>query len=134
MNIEFAQRWVAALRSGRYKQGRSRLRKKDDTFCCLGVACDLLIQDGLLPPWEEGDDSTCYETYGFACGIPPKVLEHVGFDTYMGGLNSGQLEIHGLRFPDLASANDCHVPFAHIADFIESRIQEAENASHQIAG
>ncbi len=31
---------VAALRSGKYKQGRSYLRRANN-FCCLGVACDL---------------------------------------------------------------------------------------------
>ncbi len=31
---------VAALRSGRYKQGKNQLRR-GDRFCCLGVACDL---------------------------------------------------------------------------------------------
>lgn len=32
--------WIAALRSGKYKQGKSRL-KRGDAFCCLGVACDI---------------------------------------------------------------------------------------------
>ena len=37
---EAQERWVTALESGEYKQGRDRLRDGDD-FCCLGVACDL---------------------------------------------------------------------------------------------
>ena len=32
--------WVKALRSGEYKQTRGQL-KNGDTYCCLGVACDL---------------------------------------------------------------------------------------------
>lgn len=36
------RRWIEALRSGRYKQGRFSLRNRNDEFCCLGVACDLL--------------------------------------------------------------------------------------------
>lgn len=32
------KKWVAALRSGKYKQGQKALLK-DDKFCCLGVAC-----------------------------------------------------------------------------------------------
>lgn len=39
------EQWVAALRSGEYKQGRGalRIRNSDDSwnFCCLGVACEL---------------------------------------------------------------------------------------------
>lgn len=40
MNTELARKWVAALRSGKYEQGRGRLYSKiDDTYCCLGVLC-----------------------------------------------------------------------------------------------
>jgi hypothetical protein len=43
--------WVAALRSGEYKQGRNRLRLEDPvtgeiTWCCLGVACDVAEKNG----------------------------------------------------------------------------------------
>ena len=38
---EFKARWVAALRSGKYEQGQKGL-KVDNTFCCMGVACDLI--------------------------------------------------------------------------------------------
>lgn len=32
--------WVAALRSGKYKQGKFNLCKNDE-YCCLGVACEI---------------------------------------------------------------------------------------------
>jgi hypothetical protein len=32
--------WCGALESGKYQQGRGKLRD-DDAHCCLGVACDL---------------------------------------------------------------------------------------------
>ena len=38
-------RWLAALRSGDYKQTVKRLHRPDG-FCCLGVACDLFNSDG----------------------------------------------------------------------------------------
>lgn len=34
------QEWTAALRSGKYKQGKGWLYK-DDKYCCLGVYADL---------------------------------------------------------------------------------------------
>ena len=37
---EAQEEWLVALESGEYKQTRHNLRT-DDTFCCLGVACDL---------------------------------------------------------------------------------------------
>lgn len=39
---EFKKRWVEALRSGKYNQGRGCLYSSwDDSFCCLGVACHI---------------------------------------------------------------------------------------------
>lgn len=37
---ENAKKWVQALRSGEYKQGKDALRD-NDKFCCLGVACEV---------------------------------------------------------------------------------------------
>ena len=40
-----AQKWVDALRSGEYGQGRRALYEGlTHTFCCLGVACDLFAK------------------------------------------------------------------------------------------
>lgn len=40
--------WVAALRSGKYKQNRLSLFR-DGAYCCLGVACSLAgVGDGKL--------------------------------------------------------------------------------------
>jgi hypothetical protein len=41
MNPEVKQKWIAALRSGKYKQGTSWLRTNKG-YCCLGVLSDLL--------------------------------------------------------------------------------------------
>lgn len=46
MKKEIADKWVAALRSGDYKQGEGTLRftndgTKETSFCCLGVLCDI---------------------------------------------------------------------------------------------
>jgi hypothetical protein len=38
---ELKQRWLDALRSGKYKQGKGALRTGKDHFCCLGVLCDI---------------------------------------------------------------------------------------------
>lgn len=38
--VEFKTKWVAALRSGEYKQCESQLHdRRDNKYCCLGVAC-----------------------------------------------------------------------------------------------
>ncbi len=44
MHADIMKKWVAALRSGDYKQGKGQLRKEVDgvnSFCCLGVLCNL---------------------------------------------------------------------------------------------
>lgn len=41
MNKEMKEKWVAALRSGNYKQGYNNL-KKYGCYCCLGVLCDVV--------------------------------------------------------------------------------------------
>lgn len=38
MTPELKAKWIAALRSGEYPQGRKRL-KSSDGYCCLGVLC-----------------------------------------------------------------------------------------------
>ena len=50
--------WVKALRSGDYQQGKSNLCKEDKIsgdceYCCLGVACDILIESDWVknPNW-----------------------------------------------------------------------------------
>ena len=36
MNTDIKTKWLKALRSGEYKQGKQSLRPTEDTFCCLG--------------------------------------------------------------------------------------------------
>ena len=43
--------WTDALRSKNYKQGKSRLRNTNNTFCCLGVLCDLIDSKA----WDHAD-------------------------------------------------------------------------------
>ena len=51
MNQRVKRKWIAALRSGEYKQGKGYLRK-GDRFCCLGVLCDLYRQEMNDPVWD----------------------------------------------------------------------------------
>jgi hypothetical protein len=42
MNPEIKDKWLAALESGQYQQGKGVLRNASNEYCCLGVLCDLL--------------------------------------------------------------------------------------------
>lgn len=52
MNIKLRKAWTAALRSGQYKQGKMKLRRSSmvegDTYCCLGVLCEVCIKETKL--------------------------------------------------------------------------------------
>ncbi len=41
--------WVKRLRSGAYKQGFGYLRNTDDSYCCLGVLCEIAVEQGIIP-------------------------------------------------------------------------------------
>jgi hypothetical protein len=47
-NVENMGLWAGALRSGDYEQGANVLHNVDNnTWCCLGVACDVAIKNGV---------------------------------------------------------------------------------------
>ena len=43
MNKEVKDKWVAALKSGKYKQGRGQLNGESG-YCCLGVLTEVYIE------------------------------------------------------------------------------------------
>lgn len=49
------KKWVAALKSGEYKQDTGQLCS-DNGYCCLGVLCDIYDKEDDQPiDWEGGD-------------------------------------------------------------------------------
>lgn len=60
--------WIAALRSGKYKQTKAALRDSKG-FCCLGVLCDLAAKDG-------GDQWNSYESYKKSFSKLPSVMRN----------------------------------------------------------
>ena len=71
--------WVKALRSGEYKQARGQLRK-EDTYCCLGVACDLYGKHVLKEDrWKPFKDSPLSYTFlGQGGALPRQVVKWLG--------------------------------------------------------
>lgn len=114
MNPEIKARWVAALRSGEYKQGEGELRSKTERFCCLGVLCDLKDDSA----WERDDAEFPYG-YGSVAeyDLPPQeVGAWAGFDWYV-----TEVTISGKRMT-LYDHNDAGRTFAEIADAIEAQL------------
>lgn len=57
MDPEAKKRWVAALRSGKYKQGTKQLCDFRGRFCCLGVYADIEIDGWWVDGWWVDCDS-----------------------------------------------------------------------------
>ena len=93
-------KWVEALRSGKYRQGRGQLQTAG-RYCCLGVACRALPR---MPR--------------------PDTREDGRFDDVQ--LNGVQLDYLGLEYHEqhaLINANDGERrSFRYIADMIEDTI------------
>jgi hypothetical protein len=126
MNPSIKQEWLAALRSGQYKQGKHRLQNSAGGFCCLGVLCDIASRHG-VGRWES-DWRKLPEHLGdlpVYCGdiqgspdaaeghLPQAVMEWAGLDTrtvYLGGGDA------------LTALNDHGLTFAEIADLIDKKL------------
>ena len=121
---EFVKEWIAALRSGEYKQAKNTLTRVDShdgtiSHCCLGVACHLAVQHGLVIA-KEGIRGTNTISYGdgketYCEGILPESLQKfLGFSDPEGAYE----DAYGVQ--SLALRNDSGTTFGRIADIIES--------------
>jgi hypothetical protein len=92
MNKEWKEKWVKALRSGRYQQGRNVLRE-GDRYCCLGVLCEAVNRPP--PRWNMG-------------------FLHVATESEACLVFSQQSALAGM--------NDAGTSFSAIADYIEANL------------
>lgn len=109
MNPEWKAKWVAALRSGEYKQGKRYLRKGDE-FCCLGVLTDLAAKEGHCAWGRVGEEDEHYTDDGTFGVLPIPIARLVGVTS--DGAREG-------RVPNLYEMNDDGATFLEIADIIE---------------
>jgi len=113
MNQEIKRRWIEALRSDKYKQGKASLRGLDDTFCCLGVLTDLYVQEH-GKKWIERSNAflTFFIFDGEGGVLPGSVIKWAG-------LNCENPVIGDFN---LATHNDEGKSFTEIADLINQHL------------
>lgn len=108
MDPGWKAKWVAALRSGRYAQGKGHLRR-GSRYCCLGVLCEIHPDVTLGMPAlgvfvarsaVDGDQSTT--------ALPIALAETVG--------------LSGMETGELVYMNDIGGNFPRIADWIEANL------------
>lgn len=69
--------WIEALESGKYTQTKEILHKQDGTMCCLGVACNLVME-----PMKKGHLTYIYNNEYFK--LPNNIVEMYGFPNKCG--------------------------------------------------
>ena len=128
MHEHIKKLWVDALRSGNYQQGLGQLRC-GDTYCCLGVLCDLHDRDQGGPGWDDKD-----QTY-LRCDalLPGEVAKWAGTIADDSDFALGEFNVSlpdcSLDDPsfadheyDLTEVNDNGFSFLQIADLIEQNL------------
>ena len=117
MDKKIKKEWVAALRSGKYKQTQGYLCA-DGGFCCLGVLCDIAIDADWELVSSNYDDETveapeaavAYEIEDCMYGLPDILTEKIGAEA-----NVDFTHI-------LPNMNDAGSSFSEIADYIEENL------------
>ena len=118
MNKRQATKWVKALRSGKYQQGKEVLFS-EGRYCCLGVLCEI----SEIEKNERGYfvDSMGFQMEAVLSGVAGTKL---GLEHGDGAPNSGTVEIGGTAHLSLAIANDSGASLADIATWIESNYKQ----------
>lgn len=115
MKREIAMKWVKALRSGKYKQGKSALVSVKDggnCFCCLGVLAVEVLR------------KTPNELFGWGA-LSDGFANTATLGTSWGSQrNGGNLTIGGESYASLAVANDFGASFKQIATYIEKNYKK----------
>lgn len=120
MNKEWKEKWLTALRSGKYKQGKYVLRNNDDEYCCLGVLCD--VYDDSLWYRDNGNylyNSNKEETLGedVWSAIPDYLLPVFEFI-----YNNPIISYQGKEATLAGLNDDIDLDFNQIADVIEAQL------------
>lgn len=108
MDPEVKQAWIAALRSGKYKQARYKLKARNGAMCCLGVLADLQGKEWV---W----DATDQEYVDFDGTSDVREIQKAGVKPVaarqLAEMNDGAPGIGGKRYS-----------FPEIADWIEKNL------------
>lgn len=96
--VKFKAKWVAALRSGKFKQGKGSLHNTHkNTYCCLGVAARIA-----KPKADIGSSFTTKNHHG----VPEELCYHgEGYDAcrFLSGKNDGAGKKRAWTFPEIAT-------------------------------
>jgi hypothetical protein len=111
--------WIKRLLSGDYEQGQGLLHHtNDNTFCCLGVLCEIAVEAGVVTKELSTDRRWyCYKGLDHRSGVVliDDVLKWAGL------VSNGSAVVYDDK-ETLASLNDKGILFKEIADVIEEKL------------
>lgn len=138
VNKERVQLLVDALRSGDFKQGLNMLRTNDDTYCCLGVACEVARLNGLGIDWVSQETSCDCEDCsanrwkfnGSGEALGEDVANWYGFEDDGYFVNDPQLgpDEQGRTLTAIRANDDYGWNFDQIADALEKKYLNEEES------
>ena len=115
--VENRLKWIEALKSGKYKQVREILKRKDQGYCCLGVACEI----SGLGKWD-GDNHFLEKVSGCVSSshMTFRVKDHYGFERMSGEICTDPKD-HETYWHSLTEYNDTKLyNFQQIAELLEN--------------
>lgn len=115
MKKELKERWIEALLSKKYRQGKNKLRSTSNDYCCLGVLCDI----SRLGHWVKHHDSRL-EIYFYH--VPQLGCNADAYYTLLYNAIGKELGLLNEEINELCHMNDTKVPFERIALWIEKHI------------
>lgn len=125
MNEEVKAKWVDRLINGGLPQGTGYLRTEHGEYCCLGVLCEIAVEEGVIP--EPIEHNTVHSGYVFKYGTPED-RDHMELPSAVqnwAGLTQADpiVRVGGDPNTDsLAMINDSGATFEEIADIIEEKL------------
>ena len=116
MNPQVKAKWLDALRSGYYEQGKGKLRTETG-FCCLGVLCDLYAEEHKDVHWKTSYVEGDYTFLGREGTLPEKVVDWADLKS-----STPSVSYENDTY-ELAMLNDSvELSFDEIADVIEEQL------------
>lgn len=118
MKKDLKEKWIKALKSGEYEQGKHSLRSIYDKYCCLGVLAHLVDPEGF---------SELKQTIGYG-----RVFRYLGKTSGPQFLPRNLIKELGLSQEDLSELMDMNdhqeKSFCEISNWISANILEEESA------
>ena len=128
-------KWIEALRSGKYQQGKCFLHQKnskgEEYFCCLGVACNIsnLATQEVHPPDAESESNVTVISYTSSNDkhietLPESIRLLFGLRTANGSFEQDErtreiFDDCGIEYTSLSRINDLGATLEQIAKIIE---------------